>query len=321
MGKAKDKVFTLNLHHDGVFIPNPIRYVQGELKQITDINFECMSFNDLREIVRHLVLGTVKRLCYCPIKSDLNVGIKELKTDNDVKDFLRVGYENKWFVDLYIEHFDYDVLDFLNQVMSIIQLHYESSDEYYSSDEVEEFDYVDFHTEGEENVVIKNLTTQYPFLNKLCSNHGTFRGFIDEPIPIDQEPIEDPDDANISPLFKVKRGVSYPKHEPTIPWNKMQPILGMRNVEVGRCAGMYINKKNAVQKKLFDDDSSKSDKKSKPTKKPMSGKKGKPAKKATKLFDIVTPVKKGMPIKKGKPARKSVSFSPNVTTRSHNSGC
>ncbi|GJX85951.1 splicing factor [Tanacetum coccineum] len=215
LGKIKDKVFTVNLHHDEIFISNPIKYVQGELKQIIDINFEGMSFNDLRETARHLklVLGTVKRLYYCSIKSELNVGIKELKTDNDVEDFLRVGYENKWFMNLYVEYFDYDVLDFLNDEGNVNETPYESSNEYYSSDEIEEFDYVDFHIEGEENVVINNLTTKDPFLNKFCSNHGSFRGFIDEPVPVDQEPIEDSDDANIDPM-NVEAGRLVKKGKP-----------------------------------------------------------------------------------------------------------
>ncbi|GKA94464.1 hypothetical protein Tco_0816502, partial [Tanacetum coccineum] len=212
----------------------------------------------------------------------------------------------KWFMDLYVKYFDYDVLDFLNKEGNGNQPHYESSDEYYSSDEVEEFNYVDFNTEGQENVLIKNLTTQDPFLNKLCSNHGTFKGFIDEPVPVDQEPIEDLDDANIDPLFKVKRGVSYPKHNPAIPWNEMQLVLGLRyeNPEqlklalanYGVASGYQLwhvqQQKNVVQKKLFDDDSPKSDKKSKAVKKTMLGKKGKPAKKATKPSKKVTPVKK-----------------------------
>ncbi|GKA76126.1 hypothetical protein Tco_0782504 [Tanacetum coccineum] len=210
---------------------------QGELKQIRDINFKGMSFNDLRDIVRHLVLGTIKRLYYCSNKSELDVGIKELKTDKDVEDFLRIGYKNK-------------------------------CDEYYSSDGVEELDYVDFHTEGKENVVIKNLTTQDPFLNKLFSNHGSFRGLIDEPVHVDQEPIDDPDDASIDPLYEYGR-----------------------NVEAGR----YENKSNPPNKSMLG-------KKSEATNKPM------------------TPVKKGRPVKKGKPVKKSVSFSPNVTTRSLNSG-
>ncbi|GJV36620.1 calcium/proton exchanger [Tanacetum coccineum] len=248
-----------------------------------------MSFNDLHDVVSHLVLVTVKRLYYCSIKSELKDGIKELKTDKDVEDFLRVGYENKWFVNLYTEHHDYDVLDFLTIEGNVNETPYEFSDDYYSSDEVKEIDYVDFHTE---------------------------------------EPIDDPDAASIDPLFKVKRGVSYPKHDPTIPWNEMQPVLGMRyehpeqlklalanygvangyqlwymrndwrcmlvycgrNVEAGRCVGMYSNKKYVAKRKLFDDDSPR------------------------------TPVKKGRPVKKAIRVKKSVSFSPNITKSSFNSG-
>ena len=52
---------------------------------------------------------------------------------------------------------------------------------------------MDFYTEGEENVVIQNKITQDPFLNKLCSNNGIFRGYINEPVPVIQrEPIDDP---------------------------------------------------------------------------------------------------------------------------------
>nr|GEU80136.1 hypothetical protein [Tanacetum cinerariifolium] len=166
MGRVRDKVFTVNLHHDGIFICNP-KYVYGELKQITNLDFECMSFNDFHDVVSHLVLGTVKRLYYCSIKSELKDGIKELKTDKDVEDFLRVGYENK------------------------------------------------------------------------CT-HGSFSGFIDEPQHVDQEPIDDPDAASIDLLYKVKRGVSYPKHDPKISWNEMQPVLVMRND--WRCMLVYCGR-------------------------------------------------------------------------------
>nr|GEW53994.1 splicing factor [Tanacetum cinerariifolium] len=86
-----------------------------------------------------LALKTCTRFYYCLIRTPLNVGIKELKTDSDVQDFVRVGYENKWFVDLYVEHFDYDVMDFINEEANGV-LSGGSSDEYYSSDEIEKFD-------------------------------------------------------------------------------------------------------------------------------------------------------------------------------------
>nr|GEV16122.1 hypothetical protein [Tanacetum cinerariifolium] len=255
-------MFTVNLHHDGVFIPNAIRYVE----------------------------------------------------------------------------------DFLNEEGNGNQL-YESSYDYYSGDAVEEFDYVDFHIEGEENVIIKNLTTQYPFLNNLCSNHGTFGGFIDE--HVDQEPIEDPNDANRDLIFKVKRGVFYPKHDSTNLWNEMQHVVGMRyehleqlklalanygvvngyqlwymrndwrcmlvycgrNIEVGWCAGLYNNNRNVVQRNCLMMVHQSQIRNPSQKKKPMPSKKGKPAKKATKPSDKVTPVKKGMPAN-----RESVSNDPTHPT-------
>nr|GEZ14965.1 splicing factor [Tanacetum cinerariifolium] len=86
-------------------------------------------------------------LYYCPIRIPLNVGIKELNTDSDVQDFVRVGYENKWFVNLYVEHFDHDVMDFINEEANGV-LSDGSSDEYYTNDEIKEFDDVDFTLKG-----------------------------------------------------------------------------------------------------------------------------------------------------------------------------
>nr|GEV94006.1 splicing factor [Tanacetum cinerariifolium]GEX70750.1 splicing factor [Tanacetum cinerariifolium] len=39
---------------------------------------------------------------------------------------------------------------------------------------------------------------------------------------------EDPDGSQIDPHYKIKKGISYPKHDPTMDWNKMEPVLGMR---------------------------------------------------------------------------------------------
>ncbi|GJZ42035.1 hypothetical protein Tco_0588921 [Tanacetum coccineum] len=86
--------------------------------------------------------GIVHRLYYCPMKTPLNVGIRELKTDNYVDEFLRAGYEPKWFIDLYVEHIDYDVLDFINEEANGV-ISSGSSDEYYSCNECEEFEGVD----------------------------------------------------------------------------------------------------------------------------------------------------------------------------------
>nr|GEX26197.1 splicing factor [Tanacetum cinerariifolium] len=58
---VRDQVFTVYLHHEGILIPSPLRYVQGDEKQITDIDFEGMKFANLIDIIKHLVHGIVYR--------------------------------------------------------------------------------------------------------------------------------------------------------------------------------------------------------------------------------------------------------------------
>ncbi|GKD56787.1 hypothetical protein Tco_1290174 [Tanacetum coccineum] len=157
--KKSKGYFTVNLYHDGIFAPSPIRYLQGELKHITDIDFK--------------------------------------------------------------EHYGYDVIDLLNYENVAPQFS-DSSDDEYSSVEGEDLENVDFYTTGEEDVIIKNLTTHDDFLNRLCSTGGLFRGGVPETgSSLPNIPEDDPDGSTIEAQFKVKRGTVYPIFNPDIPWNQM----------------------------------------------------------------------------------------------------
>ncbi|PWA80923.1 calcium/proton exchanger [Artemisia annua] len=188
-----------------------------DIKQITDVRFE----------VKHLVHSPLRRLYYCKVGTPLRLGIKEIKNDDDVQAFLTVGYETKWVVDMYAEHLDddaFDIRDFAEA--NNVDLGNESSDAYCSSDE-EDYGDVEFFNEGDENVQIRVVTTKDPFLLKLCSNSGHYKGFIDEPVnELTKEVINDPD--NIDPKYRAKSGIIYPRHDPSQQWDKMEPVLGMR---------------------------------------------------------------------------------------------
>ncbi|GJW14977.1 calcium/proton exchanger [Tanacetum coccineum] len=261
--KDKNRVFTVNLKHDGIFSPYPFFYINGDEKQLTNFDFEGMSYDNLRELIRKLVHSPVHSLYYCKFGKTLKQGLCFLKNDADVQEFLRDGYESKWVVNLYTEHYGYDAMDFKNSDAKDYESA-DSSDAYCSSDDEEVIDYVNFYHERDQNVVIKNITTNDPFLTKLCSNNGNFRGFINEPILVTKDlHIEDPDSITLEPSHQIKRGIAYPRHDPLQPWNEMQPILGMRYDHpeqlklalanygvVGRCAG-YFSKKVKAKKQLF----------------------------------------------------------------------
>ncbi|PWA95914.1 hypothetical protein CTI12_AA045570 [Artemisia annua] len=223
---------TVNLYHDGVFVPNPLKYMQGECQVINDVRFEEMPIGEVFEVVRRLVLNPPKRLYYRIPGTTLTRGIRELKTDDDVNDFTNVAFKNGFKIDLYTEIVDYDVMEFVRND----NLHTDNVKEGdYVSDELDDEDVevanVDFHTQGEENVVFERLTVNDPFLNKLVGK-GNFIGTKDDPIPplggkyfVEEA---DPDDDMIDERYKVKKGVKYPSYNPETPWEENKPILGMK---------------------------------------------------------------------------------------------
>ncbi|GJX85958.1 F-box domain containing protein [Tanacetum coccineum] len=107
----------------------------------------------------------------------------------------------------------------------------DSSDDEYSSVDGEDLENIDFYTTDEEDVIIKHLSTHDDFLNRLCSTGGLFRAGVPKPGSSSSLPniLEyDPGGSTIEAQFKVKRGIVYPVFNLDIPWNQMEPVLGMR---------------------------------------------------------------------------------------------
>ncbi|GKB84408.1 hypothetical protein Tco_0956680, partial [Tanacetum coccineum] len=292
--KAKKDVFTVNLYYDGLFTSCPMIYFQGQCKVLTDINFDEMTYVHLLEILKRLVPNGFEKVYYCKSGAKLT-SIREIKSDQDIVDMLKVGYDNGFQIDMYVDHFGYDIMEMVkwdrNEELrnTRIKAELDSSDDdyHYSDDDLEEIENVDFHTEGDDSVVIKNITTQDPFLTKLCSARVLFRGHVEFGVN-EETPQVDPDDNQIDPVYKVKKGVVYPAFDPDIPWDKMEPILGMRfetphqlkmalanygvahgyqlwymkndwrqvlvycgrNIDEGRCAGKKGNKHRVLPRKV-----------------------------------------------------------------------
>jgi hypothetical protein len=175
---------TVRLHHDGVFVPNPLKYITGELQIINDIQFEEMEVDDLFQVVERLVVYKPIGLYFSIPGTTLSSGIRELKTQDDMEEFLVLGYQNGNRMDLYTEFNGYDVLQYLGNDNlhkpsgDVREVDEEVNDQVYADDVTEN---VEFHTEGEENVVFQKLTLDDPFLTKLVGK-GNFIGKRDDPI-------------------------------------------------------------------------------------------------------------------------------------------
>ncbi|GKB78455.1 hypothetical protein Tco_0945350, partial [Tanacetum coccineum] len=172
--KAKKDVFTVNLYYDGLFTSCPMIYFQGQCKVLTDTNFDEITYVHLLEILKRLAPNGFKNVYYCKSGAKLS-SIREIKSDQDIVDMLKDRNEE------------------LRNTR--IKAELDSSD-----DDLEEIENVDFHTEGDDSVVIKNLATQDPFLTKLCSARILFRGNVEYGVN-EETPQVDPDDNQIDLKF------------------------------------------------------------------------------------------------------------------------
>ncbi|GJS48835.1 thymidine kinase a-like protein [Tanacetum coccineum] len=48
--------FTINLHHDGCFVTNPLHYLEGDHRVVEDIDFEGVIYSEFCHIIRKLVI-------------------------------------------------------------------------------------------------------------------------------------------------------------------------------------------------------------------------------------------------------------------------
>ncbi|GKB01751.1 hypothetical protein Tco_0829795 [Tanacetum coccineum] len=203
--KARKDVFTVNLHFDGIFTSWPLKYAQGQVRVITDINFDEMSYEHLKEIAKKLIPHALfEKNYYCQTGVKLTLGLREIKSTQDIAEMIKVGYESVNEIDMYVEHFGYDIMELIKLEVNEEHNHNsieESDDEYYGSDDYEEIENVDFQTEGDESVVIKSISTHDPFLTKLCSARIMFRGTAEHLQT--EEPLADPDDHQIHAVNKV----------------------------------------------------------------------------------------------------------------------
>nr|GEX23379.1 chloramphenicol acetyltransferase-like domain-containing protein [Tanacetum cinerariifolium] len=212
--KAKKDVFTVNLYYDGIFTSCPMIYFQGKCKVLTNTNFDEMTYVHLFEILKRLVPNGFEKVYY--FKSDAKlISIREIRNDELRKTRIKAELDS-------------------------------SDDDYhYSDDDLEEIENVGFHTEGDDSVVIKNITTQDPFLTKLFSARILFRGHVEFGVN-EETPQVDRDDNQIDHI-----DVQYFKEiieDPSMPLRKMRDDIRQKfmiNMSVGQC-------KRAKQLALFD---------------------------------------------------------------------
>ncbi|GKE72849.1 hypothetical protein Tco_1534890 [Tanacetum coccineum] len=83
---------------------------KGQCKVLTDINFDEMTYVHLLEILKRLVPNGFEKVYYCKSGAKLS-SIRAIKSDQDIMDMLKAGYNNGCQIDVYVDHFGYDIME------------------------------------------------------------------------------------------------------------------------------------------------------------------------------------------------------------------
>nr|GEW45567.1 PTI1-like tyrosine-protein kinase 3 [Tanacetum cinerariifolium] len=153
-----------------------------------------------------LVVSPTKRLYYVVPGTILTREIKEITSDDDVVEFVKVGFKNGFKVDMYHEYNDYDVMA------------YNTNDNLFPN---EDDNLGDDETIVEDEGVIETVVEQ---------EKGNYIGTRENPISPLSGHVEEVDlqDAVIDPKFKAQTDVQYPSYNLDLPWKEFMPVLGMK---------------------------------------------------------------------------------------------
>ncbi|CAI9293205.1 unnamed protein product [Lactuca saligna] len=151
------------------------------------------------EFLQKLTRTRSKDIYFCLPQESLSQGIHTLVNDGDYKEFLDLAYANERRMNVYVDHCNEPIFEWIEDE--------ENEDQDYSCEEDEDSVFsetysVDHEEDDVEYPFPANKTKGDRFLNKLCVDT------LDEGVEY------------VEPR--------YPVHDDRQPWNQMKPVLGMR---------------------------------------------------------------------------------------------
>ncbi|CAI9297266.1 unnamed protein product [Lactuca saligna] len=198
----------VDVHYDGMFSPIPhLIYYLNQKTSITDVDFGGLNFKEFIHVLEDVTKGKCPVVYYCLGHKSMRDGLTPLKNDDDYRRFLDVAHGNEGKINVYIDHYNDSVLDWIEEEKEEKNVDSESSDE--DKDSVMSDALSVDHEPDEE--VIPLTKSDDPFLNYISV------------VPRDEFVDEDDDSDN-----GTKEAPIYPYHDSTQKWDTMQPILGMR---------------------------------------------------------------------------------------------
>ncbi|CAI9291005.1 unnamed protein product [Lactuca saligna] len=205
----------VDFHYNGQFSPNPLVYFDLDRASVRDVDFSGFGYEQFMEFLHKLTKSRSKDIYFCLPQESLGLGIHTLVNEGDYKEFLDLAYANDKRMNVYVDHHNEPIFDWIEAE--------ESESENEDLDEDEDSDIQDSYSVDHEED-----DATYPFpANKIA--HDRFLNILCEPTES-----EDQDDEYVPP--------QYPVYDERQPWDQMKPIIVRGEVlsTVGRDANNHI---------------------------------------------------------------------------------
>ncbi|GJS98761.1 transposase, MuDR, plant [Tanacetum coccineum] len=205
--------YLIRFHRGGVFVSDPFSYDYEMLSEIPNVEMDAMNFVSFVKLLVSECSSDIKQIFYQVPGLELKLGLRTLKTNNDLAQCVEVAAKNDNVVDIYVSH---SVFDFCDATSSSRQ-HYDSKSEKSDTASVD-------HLSDEEEEIYDTRTRQPdPKPKKMFDDN--FLSKIYNGLPRD-EFVEKDVSADKDVTDKDNIGDKFPIHDPTVKWKLMRPVLG-----------------------------------------------------------------------------------------------
>ncbi|CAI9298249.1 unnamed protein product [Lactuca saligna] len=191
----------VDFHYNGQFSPKPLVYFDPDKALVRAVHFSGFRYEKFMEFLHKLTKSRSKDIYFCLPQESSGLGTHTLVNEGDYKEFLDLAYANDKRMNVYVDHHNEPIFDWIEAEES------ESENEDLDEDEdsvIQDSYYVDHEEDDATYPFPANKTAHDRFLNILC-----------EPTKS-----EDQDDEYVPP--------QYPVYDERQPWDQMKPIIGMR---------------------------------------------------------------------------------------------
>ncbi|CAI9261293.1 unnamed protein product [Lactuca saligna] len=155
----------VDFHYNGQFAPNPLVYFDPNRASVRDVDFSGFGYEQFMEFLHKLTNSRSKDIYFCLPQESLGLGIHTLVNNGDYKEFLDLAYANDKRMNVYVDHHNEPIFDWIEAEES------ESENEDLDEDEdsvIQDSYSVDHEEDDATYPFPANKTARDRFLNILC---------------------------------------------------------------------------------------------------------------------------------------------------------